>query len=192
MKKLLFIVLLVCFITNASFAQENKLNNGQIYKNTKVTLSSGVILKGKSLTVQNKNLVISFDSMTKPRTIALADVEQVQIATRNQALVGGLAGAAVGVAAMFIAQSIYEAPETTHDSGYGWTSTTTTIVYMPPEYKIAIVGGGIALGVLIGSTIKGGWKTIYPDKEASKKITLNFSLSNNYHLTPVLAVKYRF
>ena len=191
MRSLILAVSCLFFIIDPSFAQEYQWRDGAIYKNVRVRLVSGRTLRRRSLMVNGSKVNLYSGTPGERETVALEDVEEIQLATKDCLGAGFLIGAGAGIVAMLIAEAIYEMPETESGSGPGYTWTTTTIHYMPLEYKILIVGAGVIGGALIGSNTK-GWRSIYPTEEARKKVLLEFFLSNSQRATPGLALKFRF
>ena len=177
MRTSLSIVIILLGLVNAAKTQELVYAEVKNYTNAKIKLTSGLVVNCKSLTLHESSVDFITAASTPTRSFQLDRVEEISIATKNNAGMGFLIGTAVGGAAMLIAQKIYEEPETTVESGYGWTRTTTETKFMSPGVKVAIVGGGALLGALVGSATKGGWKTIYPEKDSS----LSFNIQSNAH-----------
>jgi len=200
MRKILFIVSIIFFQVNFSFAQEYEWRDGKTFTNPKVILKSGDILKGSSLTVHESSLILSKGSAWKPTTIALADIDQVQVATRNSVGIGVLAGGAVGAVTMLLVEKKFEEPKTTTENWteYTWyghiehTVITTKTKKMALAPKLGIVAGGIVVGTLVGSMVKGGWEKIYPAKEANNNVSARLCLAGKNNSTPVLTMQFRF
>lgn len=182
MLKSLLIPVMLVILSNFLQAQEIEDKTVKKYNNAKIKLTSGEIIQCKNLTIKSSNVDFTTGIPALNKSMKLDKIEKISTPTKRYAGPGLLIGAAVGGVAMLIAEKIYEDPEseTTHASGYGWTSTTTTTITkeMAPGPKIAIVAGGAAVGALIGSAIKGGWKKIYPDK--NDNLSFNISSSPNY------------
>ena len=175
MKGILISIVLSLLLISAAMAQENVWREGGRYKDARVYLSTGAVLQTKNIAVNGSEIVVSSNDLGAAKNYNLADIKQVEVPTKSKMLVGALVGTAVGVGAMLLIESSYEKPETTHDSGPGWSSTTTVTKQMPDAEKIPIVLGGTALGAWIGSTIKSGWKKIYPNENLTMNLTFNGS-----------------
>lgn len=183
-------MIILLFATNLT-AQANAWQAGEKYSNAKIKLTSGKILNVKRISVGDTLLYLSAGNPLGVKSISLNDVGQVQIATKNYLIVGGLAGTAVGLGVMLVVESIVEEPKTEYKSGPGYWSETTTTTEMASIYKILIVGAGAAAGSLIGYFIKGGYEQIYPAVEKKKGLSFNLALSSQNKI-PMMAVSFKF
>ncbi len=172
MKGIIVLMLVSLLFFSAAMAQDYTWREGGRYDNARIQLTSGAVIQTKNISVSGSEILVYSDALAAAKNYNVADIKQVEVPTKNKLLVGALVGTAVGVGAMLLIESNYEKPETTHDSGPGWTSTTTVTKEMPDVEKIPIVLGGTALGAWIGSTIKSGWKKIYPNENLSLKVSL--------------------
>lgn len=187
----IFSITLVLAFHHILFAQDLVLSEGQTYKNSKITLASGSVVKASRFTVKDSTLIFPTGGSGATNAILLKDIEQIHVATKNHWAVGALAGTAVGVVAMLVVKSSFEKPETSTISGPGFTQTTTTQKIMATGPKVLIVAGGVGVGALIGSLIKGGWKKIYPNEKLSHKVSLGLSFSNQIDDGLVLSMRLR-
>ena len=192
MKKLFHLILLILLLVMSAFSQENNVEQSNVYKKTKVKLTNGAVLSINNLQVSDSTLEYSNISTRISGKIDLNDVQEVAIPTKSYTGVGFLIVTAIGGVTMLIVENKFEEPktETTTESGYGWTSTTTNTITkeMAPGPKIAIVAGGALLGTLIGSAIKGGWKNIYPAKDDKVSFNILTDCDNN----PYACLQIRF
>lgn len=188
MKNIIFSTCLIFVFVSISLAQEYKWKEGNSYDNAKVYLASGEVIKTKSIFVSSSEIKVFSKDLLEPKNYSLNDVKQIEVPTKNNLLLGALIGTAAGVGVMLLYESNYEKPETTHESGPGWSSTTTITKEMPDVEKIPFVLGGAALGAFIGSTIKSGWKKIYPNDNLS----FNFSFQSNRSIHPVFSFTLNF
>lgn len=192
MSRLILVISLVLSLVAASTVQAQDLIEGKIYKNAKIRLTSGALLTAKSFMVRESNLQLLSNTALGMKPVALSDVAQIQVATQNYLIIGALAGAAVGTAAMLIAEKIFEEPKTEYKSGPGWWEERTTTRTFGTGYKIIIIGGGTVVGAIIGSLIKGGWEMIYPTRQSYNDISFDFSLIKSASITPAIGIRYRF
>lgn len=189
MKNIIFSLCFIFVFVSISLAQEYKWKEGNSYDNAKVYLASGEVIKSESISVLSAGIKVYSKTLTEPKNFSLNDVKQVEVPTKNNILLGALVGTAAGVGVMLLVESNYEKPETSSESGSGWSSTTTVTKEMPDIEKIPIVLGGTAIGAWIGSTIKSGWKKIYPNDNFS----FNFSFqSNSRSIHPVFSFTLNF
>lgn len=176
------ILTVICFLVMAQLAYGQLPDHSAVSKKkARVILSNGKILKGRVLRMTDSELEFKPGSGT-PRTFALRDVQRVQMATKNRALLGALIGATVGVTivAEIVANedvTIHSTTTITYTYGeYGRTATTSgpyTEVEggMSTGAKIGIITGSTIAGGLIGSMIKTGWKNVYPQKKMHSRKT---------------------
>jgi hypothetical protein len=188
MKNIILSICLIFLFVSISLAQEYKWKEGNSYDNAKVYLVSGEVIKTKSISVLSSEIKVFSKTLLEPKNYSLDNVNRVEVPTKNNILLGALVGTAAGVGVMLLVESNYEKPETSHESGAGWSSTTTVTKEMPDIEKIPIVLGGTALGAWIGSTIKSGWKKIYPNDNLS----FNFSFQRNRSIHPVFSFTLNF
>lgn len=163
MKRSIFYIFIIFFFVSISLAQEYKWKEGNSYDNARVYLASGEVIKCESISVLSSEIKVFSKTLLQPKNYSLNDIKQIEVPSENKLFSGALVGTAAGVVIMLLYESSYEKPETSYDSGPGWTSWMTVEKKMPFVEKIPIILGGVALGAWIGSTIKSGWEKIYPN-----------------------------
>jgi len=188
-------ILVLLMLINVSFVQETEKSNSKTYKNARVKLTTGEIIRCKSLTIFGSDLKLTSSSSYSPeyKTIALKDVEQIQT-MKNKLLSGTVIGVASGTVVMLIIKYFYEKPEETHATTLWYNEglrTGEVSNKLPLKFKILSVFGGGCVGASIGSEIK-GWLEVYSKEKENKKVSLEFAFSDNYSLIPTLNLKLRF
>jgi len=188
MKNILLSICITILLVSISLAQEYKWKEGISYDNAKVYLVSGEVIKTKSISVLSSEIKVYSKTLPEPKIYSLDNVKRVEVPTKNNILLGALVGTVAGVGVMLLYESNYEKPETTHESGPGWSSTATITKELPDVEKIPFVLGGAALGAFVGSTIKSGWKKIYPNDNFS----FNFSFKKSDPVDSVFSLRLKF
>jgi len=181
------------------------LSDGKSYKNARVILTSGKIISGKTFIVKGTDeLLFPSPLRIKPEVMSLKNVEAIQIPTKRYAPQGALIGVAVTGAIVFIDElrnepekEIYYKVVYRRDNYGNLRSTVVPAIRkidnrMSSTLRVLIIGGGFVAGSLVGSLIKGGWKTIYPTENKDNKLSFRISLSDNSSRTPMLSINYRF
>ncbi len=175
----------------------------QIHKYGMLKLKSGKILKIKKVQLSDEFLLFS---MTQNKNIStqkteLSKIENLKVANKTNLLTGALIGTGVGVITMLLVEKSLEKPKQGSSNTIPWwsdgvsysssTGESTQIMAFAP--KLFIVTGFTAIGILIGRSIKRGWKTIYPKVEAPlENIDINIGLNYNYDYTPNFRISYTF
>ncbi len=181
------------------------LSDGKSYKNARVILTSGKIIKGQTFIMKNTDeLLFPSPLRIKPKVVSLKDVEAIQIPTKNYLQHGGLLGVVFTGAIVLIdelkntpeKESYYKVIYQKDNSGNFHTTVVPAIRKIDNRIsstlRAVIIGGGFVAGSVVGSLIKGGWKTIYPIENKENKISFRISILDNSLKTPVLCVYYRF
>jgi hypothetical protein len=172
-------------------------NDGIKYKLSRITLSTGVVIKARNITLKEGKVSFPSNKTSTGQIVTvsyeLSNIKNIEVATKNNFLPGILIGTGVGVIAMLIVENITEKPKTETISGPGYWQTTTTTYTMGPGVKLAIIAGGSGLGTLIGVSIKKGWKTVFPQSTSMfNKFDFNLSLNSKYGNTSGLTLSYKF
>jgi len=203
MKKMIIAVLSILFITNVLFPQENEKNGQNSYKHAKVYLLLGEVLKVENLTMTDSLMHFRHGSAYELRTLALANVDYIQVPTKYYLPLGVLLGSAFAFAVCEVINSAGDV--TTHstytttysydENGYQSSSTSepqTEVEKTLSTGKILLItaGGALVCG-LIGYSIHGGWQTIYSGAKTGQ-VTLGLSLACNSTATPCLGLQLLF
>jgi len=171
------------------------------YKFSKITLSTGEIVKAKNITLAEDKVSFSKSNSASGQkeniSYQFSEIQDIQVATKTNILPGFLIGTGAGLITMVIVEKIVEKPksETSTTSGPGYTTTTTTTETkkMAPGPKIVIVAGGSLLGTIVGASIKKGWKTVFPNNTSMiNNVDLNFALDYYNGYKPGLTFTYKF
>jgi hypothetical protein len=193
------LLIISLFVLNSftGFSQEN----GVSYKFSKITLSTGEVIKPKNITLYSDNVSYKvYNESAKMKMDVSHDlnrIQKIEVSTKNNLLPGLFIGSGAGIVATIIVQKIVERPrsETTTTSGPGYTQTETRVTTkrLGLQYKMAIFSGSTLLGILIGSSIKKGWKTVFPQSSSMlDQFDINVSLSPVNRNTSGLSLGYRF
>ena len=189
----LFIISLFVLNSFTVFSQNDSIN----YKLSRITLSSGELIKRRNITLYDNNVSFyeynSTTGQTELVSYSLSDIQNIKVATKNSFLPGLLIGTGVGVITMLIVEKVIEKPKTeTKITPTGWESRTLTRTMVTGE-KIGIVAGGALIGTLIGVLIKRGWETVFPQSTSMfDKIDFNLILNHKYGNTARLTLSYKF
>ena len=181
------------------------LSDGKSYKNGRVILTSGKIIKGKTFIVKGtENLLFPSPLRIKPEVVSLKDVEAIQVSTKRYAPEGSLIGVALtGIIVLidelknkpekeFYYKTVYRRDIYGNINRTVIPATRKIDNRISPTLRAVIIGGGFVVGGFVGSLIKGGWKTIYPTENENTKFSFRFSLSANSFFYPVVSVSYTF
>lgn len=160
------------------------------YKHARITLLKGEVMNviDISLNEETVSFIIDNETARKKMNVSydLNRVQKIEVAdNKNNFLSGLFVGAGLGVIPMLIIKNNYEKPVTVSTVTYStnttsWHTYTTTKTMGVAQIGL-IISGGALVGGIIGSTIKRGWKTVFP-KSISKmdKVDLNLTLNDRY------------
>lgn len=171
------------------------------YKYSKITLSSGEMIKVKNITISNDNVLYLKNNPAtgqKERiNYTLHDIQNIEVASKRNTLFGLIAGTGVGIITMIVVENQVEKPKSKvtiiPGPGYTITTTVTETKIMAPGPKIAIVAGGTLVGTIVGKSIKKGWKTIFPKNTTMiDNFDFNLAINPNKKYSSSLELLYSF
>ncbi len=189
MRKLFFCSLCIFVFTFFGFSQERE--EVKTYKNAKVKLVTGEIIKAKKvdvnssiITVTTTKIVSSSGVPNKPIvTFNPMEIEYIEVSKKNYLPFGAVIGGAIAAGVMFglVEDTFHYSYTLVTDNEYDENGRLISKTSYPTNYeetrtpttgtKIGIVAGGTVLGGLIGYLIKGGWEKIFPTKNSKGRIT---------------------
>lgn len=189
----LFLISLFVLNSFTGFSQNDSIN----YKYSRITLSSGELIKPKNITLHGNNVSFYKNNLRTGQkelvSYSLSDIQSIKAARKNNILAGSLIGTGVGVITMIITEQLFEKPKSvTTVTPTGWETVTYTRT-MALGSKIAIVAGGALLGTITGALIKRGWKTVFPESTSMfDKFDFNLTLYHKYGNTSSFTLRYKF
>jgi hypothetical protein len=168
-----------------SASENDLLFDGKILKNPRIKLKSGNILSEKKYIVKRDEELL-YKSFGEYRSVPMANIESIEVSTKNYSLFGALIGTAFGQAAVYLADGsksidttyYYAEVYNSQDRYIGWEKRfriSTKDNRLKSKYKTGIIVSGFLLGALVGSFFDGGWKKIYPIDGKKKKLSIKFS-----------------
>ncbi len=169
MKKLINVLIAILIFATMSVGQENEQNKKTIYKNAKVHLKSGKVLKCKKLTVHDSTITFSVNDST--HEVLKRDVTSIKVSKGNHSVLGGIAGGALAFAVTILINETGDV--TTHttqtttysyESGQQHASTSAPVTEVEKTLSggqiLSIVAGGALFGAIIGYLNKADWQKL--------------------------------
>jgi hypothetical protein len=169
----------------SSASENDLLFDGKILKNPRIKLKSGKTLtKNKYIVKRDEELL--YKSFGEYRSVPMANIESIEVATKHYALFGAILGTALGLTAVYLTEGSKTIDTTFYDTEVynsqdwyiGWAKKKKITIKdnrLKSKYKTGIIISGFLLGTLVGSLFEGGWKKVYPIKNKKKTILINIS-----------------
>jgi len=182
-------------------SEDHAMSDGKAYKKSRILLKSGETMKDERFIVRGSDELIFPSSLSMhPKLVKLQDVETIFVPTKNYLQHGALSGALLTGVVIF-AIDLKKQPETKifYKTVPGPGGSLQTILVrktienkLPTILKTVVVAGGTILGAIIGHSINGGWKCIYPSEKTVDKVSININFFTNYPQTSFLGITCRF
>ena len=124
----LFIISFLFLNSLMVFSQNGAVN----YKYSKITLSTGEVIKARDIMLSNDNVSFALNDASAGKKMNviydLNKIQKIEVSSKNYFLPGILIGTGVGIITTIIVQKQIEKPrsETTTTSGPGYYQTQTT------------------------------------------------------------------